>query len=456
METFMANSSAPTVAHAPSSDETQVYSRIGWRIFPLVLLGYIFAYLDRINIGFAALQMKSDLGFTDAVYGLGAGIFFASYLVFEIPSNLLLQRVGARRTLARIMICWGATSSCMMFVRTPGMFYTLRVLLGMFEAGFTPGVVFYLTLWYPKQRLARVTALFLSGSIIAGLFGAPISGFILDAISGTHGLRGWQWLFLIEGLPSVLLGLACLRILPDGPDQARWLSDNERRIVIAGASGGDRRGRGGFAGAFRDPNVYAIAFGWFTIICGTYVISFWLPLMLRHAGVGTASAIGLWSIIPYGLGAVGMLLVSRHSDRTLERRWHATGCALMGAVALGSLSFVWSNLPLAILSLSVATISVFSAMPILFSVPMTLLPRSSAPGGIALVNSVGQIGGFLSPFIIGWVKTTTGRFDIGLYIMAALLVSGAAVIAFVVRTNPNVSSEHAGDCSSGTDGMSRS
>ncbi|MFD1554771.1 MFS transporter [Paraburkholderia silviterrae] len=439
----MANSAVPAVAQAPSRDETQLYSRIGWRIFPLVLLGYIFAYLDRINIGFAALHMKADLGFTDAVYGLGAGIFFASYLAFEVPSNLLLQRIGARLTLARIMICWGITSSCMMFVRTPAMFYTLRVLLGMFEAGFTPGVVFYLTLWYPKARLARVTALFLSGGVLAGLMGSPLSGLIVDSMAGFHGMRGWQWLFLLEGVPSVLLGLACLLWLPNGPHEARWLSDDERQSVLEGASRESHGQRSGFSGALRDFNVYAIALAWFTVICGTYVISFWLPLMLRHAGLRTASQIGLWSTIPYGLGAIGMLMLSLHSDRTLERRWHAAGCALAGAAALGSLPFVWSSFPLALASLSVATISVFGAMPILFSVPMTLLPRSSAPGGIALINSIGQTGGFLSPFVVGWVKTYTGSFDFGLYFMALLLALGACVILFVVRTTPQVPRESA-------------
>jgi sugar phosphate permease len=416
--------------------ERALYARIGWRIFPIVLLGYIFAYLDRINIGFAALQMKADLGFTDAVYGLGAGIFFAGYLACEVPSNLLLQRVGARLTMARIMICWGVTSCCMMFVRTPTTFYILRVLLGAFEAGLTPGVVFYLTLWYPEARLARVTALFLSGSVMAGLLGAPVSGVVLDAMTGVHGLRGWQWLFLVEGLPSVLLGIVSLFLLPDGPQSARWLSEAERHQVSARLPAGRNRSHGGFGAALRDSNVYAIAFAWFTVICGTYAVSFWMPMMLRSAGAHTASSIGLWSIIPYGVGALGMILLSRHSDRTLERRWHAAGCAVAGAAALALLPVVGSNFPLTLVALTVATVSVFSAMPILFSIPMTLLSPRAAPGGIALINSIGQTGGFLSPFMLGWVKTTTGSLNIGLYIIAMLLGLGAVIMVNVVRTSP--------------------
>lgn len=422
---------------APTEEkrERALYARIGWRIFPILVLGYICAYLDRINIGFAALQMKADLGFTDTIYGLGAGIFFAGYLACEVPSNLLLQRVGARLTLSRIMVCWGMTSCCMMFVRTPSMFYILRVLLGVFEAGFTPGVVFYLTLWYPKARLARVTAIFLSGSVMAGLLGSPVSGVVLDVMTGFHGLRGWQWLFLLEGLPSVLLGVASLFLLADGPQSARWLSENERRQVLAGMPAARERNHGGFAAALRDSNVYAIAFAWFTVICGTYAVSFWMPMMLRSAGVHSASSIGLWSIIPYGVGAAGMLLLSRHSDRTLERRWHAASCALAGAAALALLPSAVSSLPLTLVALTVTTVSVFAAMPILFSIPMTVLSPRAAPGGIALINSIGQTGGFLSPFLLGWVKTTTGSLNIGLYIIATLLGLGAIVMIRVIRTS---------------------
>lgn len=418
------------------ADSTALYRRIGRRLLPLLFLGYVCAYLDRINIGFAALQMKTDLGFTDAVYGLGAGLFFASYFVCEVPSNLLLQKIGARATIARIMICWGLTSCCMLFVHTPATFYGMRLLLGVFEAGFAPGVMLYLTFWYPEARLAQMTALFLSGSTVAGLIGSPLSGLILDLTNGIAGLRGWQWLFLLEGLPPVAIGVAALAMLPDGPQDARWLSPAERSIVAAGLSHGrDAHDARGFAHALRDPNVYAIAIAWFTVICGIYAVSFWMPMMLRTAGVDSAARIGLWSAIPYGAGAIGMVLLSRHSDRTRERRWHAAGCALAGAAALVLVSFAGHSLGLLVSALTVATIAVFAAMPILLSIPMAALPPKAAPGGIALINCIGLTGGFFSPLLLGWVKTATGDLNNGLLVIAALLVVGALIITKVVRVD---------------------
>jgi sugar phosphate permease len=424
--------SAALAASLPASSDP-VYRRIGWRLLPMLFLGYVFAYLDRINIGFAALQMKGDLGFTDAVYGLGAGLFFASYFVCEVPSNLLLQKIGARLTIARIMICWGVVSCCMMFVQSPTSFYLMRMLLGVFEAGFAPGVMLYLTFWYPEERLAQMTALFLSGSTVAGLVGSPVSGLILEWTHGAHGLRGWQWLFLLEGLPTVVLGFLALALLPDGPLSARWLSKSERKRVAERAAPGRSHDQRGFRAALRDPNVYVIAAAWFTVVCGIYAVSFWMPVMLRSAGVISPGAIGLWSVIPYGGGALGMILLSRHSDRTMERRWHAVGCALAGALALAALPWAGTDLVFALTALTVATIAVFAAMPILLAVPMAALPPAAAPGGLALINCIGLTGGFFSPSLLGWVKTATGSLDHGLYAIAALLAAGAFMIAFVVK-----------------------
>ena len=429
-----------TVAGAPPADAdgAALYRRISRRLLPLLFLGYVCAYLDRINIGFAALQMKTDLGFTDAVYGFGAGLFFASYFVCEVPSNLLLQKIGARLTIARIMICWGLVSAAMMFVHTPGSFYGMRLLLGVFEAGFAPGVMLYLTFWYPQTRLAQMTALFLSGSTVAGLIGSPLSGLILDLTNGVGGLRGWQWLFVLQGLPTVALGIAVLVLLPDGPHSARWLTPAERSAIVERLPQARARrahDARGFSHALRDPNVYAIAIAWFAIVCGIYAVSFWMPVMLRATGVGSASLIGLWSVIPYGAGAIGMVLLSRHSDRRRERRWHAVGCSLAGAAALVLLSFAGHHLALALLALSVATVAVFAAMPILLSIPMAALPPRAAPGGIALINCIGLTGGFFSPSLLGWVRTTTGNLNNGLYVIAVLLVIAAFIIAKVVRVD---------------------
>ncbi len=426
----------PPKATAPSATTDALYRKIGWRLIPLLFLAYAFAYLDRINIGFAALQMKGELGFTDAVYGLGAGIFFASYFICEVPSNLLLQKIGARLTIARIMICWGLTSCCMMFVRRPDSFYAMRLLLGVFEAGFAPGVMLYLTFWYPSARLAQMTALFLSGSTIAGLIGSPISGLILDHLNGAYGLRGWQWLFLLEGIPTIILGLLALKLMPDGPRAARWLTTDEKHCVIEQLTPARAHAADGFREALRDPNVYVIALAWFAIVCGIYAVAFWMPVMLRAAGAGSASNIGLWSIIPYGSGAIGMVLLSRHSDRAGERRWHAAACALVGAAALALIPNAGLNLALVVLALSVATVAVFAAMPILLAIPMTALSPRAAPGGIALINSIGLTGGFVSPFMLGWIKTSTGNLNNGLYVIAGMLVLGAIVILRAIRIPP--------------------
>lgn len=414
----------------------RLYRRIGWRLLPLLFAGYVFAYLDRVNISFAAHQMKIDLGFTDAVYGFGAGIFFLAYFLCEVPSNLLLQRIGARLTLARIMILWGFTSCCMVWVDTPSRFYVVRVLLGVFEAGFAPGVMLYLTFWYPGNRLAKVTALFLSGATVAGVVGAPISGVILDAMQDVAGLRGWQWLFILEGLPTVFLGLLVLKLIPDRPKDAHWLSADEKRRLSLELPVVPKETNHGLRDAIADSNVWTIAAAWFTLVCGLYAIAFWMPLMLRQAGLSAASEIGVWSMVPYASGAVGMVLLAIHSDRTRERRWHVVGCAAVGALSLALLAKVQHDLVSTVALLALASASLTAAMPILLSVPMATLPSHAAPGGIALINCIGLTGGFFSPFLLGWVKTSTGELNNGLYAIAALIVLGAGLVARVVRIPP--------------------
>jgi len=413
-----------------------LYRKISWRILPLLFAGYAFAYLDRINIGFAALQMKADLGFDDAVYGLAAGIFFIGYIICEVPSNLLLQKVGARLTMTRIMVCWGAVSCCMLFVTSAYSFYALRVLLGVFEAGFSPGVMLYLTFWYPQRRIGQMTALFLSGSTIAGLVGAPVSGFIMDNMNDILGLRNWQWLFLLEGIPSIALGVAAFLLLADTPQSSPWLTPEEkRRLVGELPPRGIVHVRGGFREALCDRNVYAIAAAWFGIACGIYAVAFWMPVMLRSAGVATASQIGLWSIIPYGASAVGMVLLSRHSDRSGERRWHAATCTFVGAVALAMIPHAGQSPALAVSAITVASVALFASIPVLLAMPMTLLSTSAAPSGIALINCIGVTGGFLSPYLLGWVKTISGSLDYGLYGICILLMIATAIILCFVNSS---------------------
>lgn len=412
------------------------YKKITWRLLPYLFVAYVFAYLDRVNIGFAAVQMKADLNFTDAVYGLGAGMFFIGYFMCEIPSNLLMNKIGARLTIARIMICWGLVSSCMMLVTSPTSFYLLRLLLGVFEAGFAPGVLLYLTLWYPPARRAQMAAIFLSGAAVAGLIGAPISGWMLDALDEFAGLHGWQWLFMLEGIPSVLLGLMALVLLPDRPGAASWLTPEEKNRIKGELVTPQSTAHHGFIDALRDPVIYYIALAWFTVICGIYAVAFWMPMLMQDAGIKTSTQIGLWSIIPYGFAAIGMVLISRHSDKVMERRWHAATCALLGALGLGLLPFVHSSFSLTMTALTLASTAVFSAMPITLAMPMCYLSSKAAPGGIAFVNTIGLLGGVASPYMLGLIKTNTGSLDNGLFVIAALLAIGSILLVGFVRLEP--------------------
>lgn len=410
--------------------EDATYRKITWRLMPFLFICYVAAYLDRINVGFAQLQMKDALGFSDAVYGLGAGIFFAGYFLFEVPSNLILERIGARKTLVRIMVMWGLTSAAMMFISSPMVFYVLRFLLGIFEAGFFPGMILYLTYWYPSRRRARVMALFLTAVAMAGVLGGPLSGWVMGHLDGHHGMGGWQWMFLIEGLPSCVLGIIAFFYLDDRPEHARWLSAREKAIVAAqlrpDSDAAPMFHNHTFGDAIRSPRVYAMALAWFTFICGVYAISFWLPTLIKGAGVTDVAWIGMYSAIPYSVAVLTMILVCRHSDATGERRWHTAICALIGAVALAAISFAVGSLPLSLLVMSVATAGIFTLQPLFWAIATDCLGGTRAAAGtIAFVNSLGLIGGFASPTILGWVKTTTGSLNNGLYVIAGLLTIGA-------------------------------
>jgi D-galactonate transporter len=407
------------------------YNKVNWRIVAFLFICYMLSYLDRINIGFAQLQMKQELGFSDAIYGLGAGIFFAGYFLFEIPSNLLLEKIGVRKTMMRIMICWGAISAGMMFVSSPTTFYVLRFLLGAFEAGFLPGIILYMTYWYPGSRRARMIAVFMSAVPIAGVIGGPISGWIMNDMAGVLGLKGWQWMFVLEGLPTVLLGFMVPLFLVDKPNDASWLTAREKQIIAArlaaelGAHDGHQHT---FAAALRDPRVYLLGFIYFTIICGLYAVSFWLPTIIKGTGVTDPLSIGLYSMIPYGFGAAGMILIGRHSDIKMERRWHLAFCGGVGALSLVMIALTTQNLALSLAALSLATATIFAGMPVFWAIPTAYLPAPAAAGGIALINSLALIGGFVSPTLMGWAKTTTGSFTSGLYVMAALLVAGGVAV----------------------------
>lgn len=429
-----------------SVHETErTYSKVTWKLVPLLLICYVMAYLDRINVGFAQLQMKSELAFSDAVYGLGAGIFFVGYFLFEVPSNLILEKVGARLTLLRIMFVWGLLSAGMAFISSPMMYYIMRFLLGVAEAGFFPGVILYLTYWFPGSRRARIIAMFMSGIAIAGVLGGPVSGWIMNDMAGVAGLSGWQWMFIIEGLPSTLLGIFVYFYLVDRPEDAKWLTSSEQRILrhhldveraddpMPHHGAGKRHSAWE---AFKDPKVYVLSFSYFCFICGVYVISFWLPTFIKGMGVQSVLDVGLLSAIPYGITAVGMVLIGRHSDLKRERRWHCAIPAFLGAVALVAMVHVpISNMPLGLLFLTLASLGIITTMPIFWSIPTAYLRDSAAAGGIAFINSLGLVGGFVSPFLLGWIKTTTGNLSMGLYVMAGIMIVGGLTVLIAVPAN---------------------
>ena len=315
--------------------EEATYQKVTWRLLPLLIACYLVAYLDRVNIGFARLQMMDDLGFSETVYGLGAGIFFLGYSLFEVPSNLILHKVGARVWIGRIMITWGLMSAAFMFVKTPLMFYSLRFLLGLAEAGFYPGIILYLTYWYPAARRARMTTLFMTAIPISGIFGGPVSGWIMNAFRGTSGWHGWQWLFLIEAVPSIILGVVVIAYLDNGIRAAAWLTEDEKRVLESRVEE-DRKAvkaHPSLTAMFADPRVWRMCVIYFTCAVGQYGLTFWLPVLMQTAGLKGVLSIGMFTAIPYLAGMVAMVWLGRNSDRTKARRWHVAGALIVGAVA---------------------------------------------------------------------------------------------------------------------------
>lgn len=429
---------APTFIDVRAADHAGIYSTITWRLLPLLFACYVLAYLDRINVGFAQLQMKSDLAFSDAIYGLGAGIFFIGYFLFEVPSNLLLQKIGARKTITRIMVMWGLISMCMSFVHAPWSFYLLRFLLGVFEAGFFPGIILYLTYWYPARYRARVIAVFSSAFAVAGILGGPLSGWIMNDLAGHWGLEGWRWMFILEGLPTCVLGLVVFFYLDDKPTDAAWLSLEEKALVqreidAENAGGPSSHGLKVYLAAVRDPKIYLLSLSWFCFICGVYMISFWLPTIVKDMGVSDPLQVGLLTAIPYTVATAGMIMIGMSSDRHLERRWHCALPAFIGAASLVALVYAHGNVYLSFVLLSVASLGIITTVPQFWTIPTDYLKGTAAAGGIAFVNSLGLIGGFVSPFALGWIRTLTGSLDLGNWIMAGAMVLGGVLILAALR-----------------------
>lgn len=432
--------SAPSRDADDSSEIDAVYRKIAWRIIPLLMIGGIAAYLDRANIGFARVQMLGDLGFSEVIYGLGAGLFYLGYSVFEVPSNLLLKKIGARLTFARIMILWGMISGCFALVQTATQFTVLRFLLGCAEAGFFPGALLYLTYWVPVQRRARFTAMFMSSMVLSGLISGPISGLIMASMEGLAGLRGWQWLFIIEAIPPVILGIVVLVAMSDGPARARWLSPREKAIVEADLARDRQQKTTASSGpashtlldAFKDYRIYVLGCVAIALVPGIAGLTLWIPTILKSAGVEGYAVLGLLSGLPYLVAIVVQQWVAHHSDRTGERRWHVAIC--LGVCGLGWVllpSFAdhpWISLGL----LVIATGGAMGATGPFWTLPSTYLSGTAAAGGIALVSTFGGIFAFVSPILVGWANDFTGTLAAGQYYYGALFLLAATILPLCI------------------------
>lgn len=411
--------------HAPMADDVaMVYRKIAWRLLPFLVFLFVLAWIDRVNVGFAKLSMLQDLGFSEAVYGLGAGIFFIGYFFFEVPSNLLLEKIGARRTLARITIMWGLTSIAMAYVESAWSFYVLRFLLGAFEAGFFPGVVLYLTYWFPAAQRAKINGMFMTSFAIAGVIGGPLAGFIMSRMVGVG-------LFILEGIPSVIAGFLVLRYLPEKPANAKWLSPEQRKMVSDTIAREDKLPgkHSDLRSLIRYPKLWLCALVYFCLVSGNATIAFWTPSVIQSLGVTDTMNIGLLASIPFILGTVAMLWNGFHSDKTAERRLHCAMAALIAGLGLICTGLFIGNAVMALIALTVAAMGILAAFPVFWSIPGAFLAGTAAAGGIALINCIGNLAGFVAPYMIGWLKTLTGSLAAGLYLVAAFeLLAGLLLL----------------------------
>ncbi|RRV10519.1 MFS transporter [Pseudomonas sp. v388] len=421
------------------STQKMLFRKITLRVMPLVFIAYVFAFLDRVNIGYAKLQMAPELGLTDSQYGLAAGIFFIGYALFEIPSNILLDKIGARKTMTRIMILWGITSAMTMFVSTAQQLYILRFFLGVFEAGFFPGVILYLSYWYPSYLRGRATATIMIATLVAPILGGPISALIMQHFHHVGGWSGWQWLFLLEALPIIVIGVVCFFLLCDRPSQAQWLSPDEQalhkevmdRDLKAADAHTSHQDKDALLTAFLDPRVYVLAFLYFSSALGTYTFNFWLPTTIQKMGVTDLTHIALYAMFPFTCAALGMFLVGRSSDLRRERRWHYTLSILFGALMMSLSTFAGDSLLLSLLLLGAAAFGFSGAIIVCWAIPSTYLRGKAAPAGIALVSSLGVTCGFVGPALIGFVRDLTGKDHAGLYVISAIMVIAALVMLFL-------------------------
>ena len=428
------------VAGGQAVDARALYAKISWRLIPYIFLLYIVAYLDRVNVGFAAYDLQRDLHFSNTVYGTGAGIFFLGSVLFDLPSNLMLTRVGARVWIARIMISWGVVSTCMMLMHSTASFYVLRFLLGVSEAGFFPGMILYLTYWFPTQERARAVAKFMTATSLAGVVGGPLSSFLLK-LDGVAGLAGWQWLFLSEGVPTILLGISVLFVLKDKPEKADWLRPEER-VWLAAELQRDQEQSGAAAhhrlgDAFRLRALWVLAGVYFVSQVGVYIVNLWMPLILAsfsRPGSNDSSLIARYATVPYLAAAIMTIVAGWSSDRHNERRWHIAGCLTIAAVG-----FAWAalahSLIMALIAMTLAAVGLWSMMGPFWTLATTMLSGAAAAGGVAILQMIGGVGGFAGPYMTGRLRDSTHSFSGGLYLISGLAL-GAALLSLAVRRVP--------------------
>jgi len=407
----------------------RILNRAAWHLIPFMMFMYVVSFLDRVNISFAALTMNHDLGFSPEAYGFGAGIFFWGYFLFEVPSNLMLQKVGARLWMCRICVTWGLLSMMTAFVKDPVSFSIVRFLLGAAEAGLYPGMVLYMTYWFPSSTRARFIALFLAGVPLSNVIGAPISGWLLN-LDG-HGLKGWQWMLILEGIPSLLCGIATLWLLPDGPAKAKWLSDEEKRIVAARLAAEPPGALHGFKEMLLDKRIWILMIPDFSIVIALYGLNLWQPQMIKAMGYSNVQT-GFIVALPYLLAMGAMVALGWSSDRSGERAGHVAFGAVAGALGMAG-AVLLTNHAAIIVALCVACSGIYAALAVFWTLPTSLLRGTAAAGGLALLNSFSNLGGFFGPYLMGWARQTTGNFTLGMVLLSGMLVLAAVSVIVIGR-----------------------
>lgn len=427
--------SIPFQSSIPSAEieESHIVRKIAWRIMPLIMVCYLFAFFDRINISFAKFSLQADLGLSDTAYGLGAGLFVVGYVLFEVPSNLMLYKVGARRWIARIMVSWGIATALMAFVQTEWQFYSLRFLIGAMEAGFAPGVLYYLTLWFPAAYRGRMTSMLFLASAFAGLLGAPASGLVLSHLDGVLAMRGWHWLFLVGGVPCVLLGCAVFKLLNDRIADARWLKPEEQALLSANIAKQNRDiGGHSLLDAVKTPGFLTLGLVYFLIQVSSYGLNFWAPHMIRASGISNSTTIGFLTAVPYLCGAIAMVIVGQMSDMSGERRRYVIGLMVLASLGFFSAGVFDKQTEILVIALALMGAGVVAAIPAFWALPPKLVTGAGAAAGIALINTLGQLGGIVSPVVVGRIKDITGSTTPALYLIGSLGLVCAATLMFAM------------------------